>query len=136
MELLRSVARGESNGWLMGWVRQWLEVALVEDYGAIGQPRTNRALLEHKGPGPLVAEQSLHAELPLGLEDSGPRPVVRRGNRQSRGRIRHLGAGAEGGDVGVVGRMMERLGFPLNARRPSACARRGSLWSSPGEHSP
>ena len=49
VELLRSVARRESDG-PDGWVKRWLEVAVVGDYGTGSQHRANRARWEHKGP--------------------------------------------------------------------------------------
>ena len=48
-ELLQSVARRVSDGRLLGWIKHWLEMAVVEDDGKGGQRRTNRARRERKG---------------------------------------------------------------------------------------
>ena len=48
-ELLRSVARRVSDGRLPGWVKRWLEMAVVEDDGKGGQRCRNRARRERKG---------------------------------------------------------------------------------------
>lgn len=48
-ELLQSVARRVSDGRLLGWIKRWLEMAVVEDDGKGGERRTNRARRERKG---------------------------------------------------------------------------------------
>ena len=82
-ELLRSVACRVSDGHLLGWVKRWLEIAVVEDDGKGGQRRTNRARRDAaSGPDLPIAEQRLHAAVHHGMEGAGPRLAVRRGNRQ------------------------------------------------------
>ena len=100
-EPLRSVACRVSDGHLLGWVKRWLEMAAVEDDGKGGQRRTNQARRDAaRGPGLPVAEQCLHAAVHPGVEDAGPCPADRRGNRQLRGRLRDLRAGTGGSDAG------------------------------------
>ncbi len=48
-ELMRSVARRVSDGRMLGWIKAWLEMAVVEDDGKGGTRRTNRARRERKG---------------------------------------------------------------------------------------
>ena len=48
-ELLKSVARRVSDGRMLGWIKAWLEMAVVEDDGKGGTRRTNRARRERKG---------------------------------------------------------------------------------------
>ena len=48
-ELMRSIARRVSDGRMLGWIKLWLEMAVVEDDGKGGQRRTNRARRERKG---------------------------------------------------------------------------------------
>ena len=48
-ELMRSVARRVSDGRMLGWIKAWLEMPVVEDDGEGGTRRTNRARRERKG---------------------------------------------------------------------------------------
>ncbi len=48
-ELIKSIARRVSDGRMLGWIKLWLEMAVVEDDGKGGQRRTNRARRERKG---------------------------------------------------------------------------------------
>ena len=48
-ELMRSIARRVSDGRMLGWIKRWLEMAVVEDDGQGGKRRTNRARRERKG---------------------------------------------------------------------------------------
>lgn len=47
--LLQSVARHLSDGRLLGWIKRWLEMAVVGDDGKGGQRCANRARWERKG---------------------------------------------------------------------------------------
>ena len=48
-ELMRSIARRASDGRLLGWIKAWLEMAVVEDDGHGSRRRTNRARCERRG---------------------------------------------------------------------------------------
>ena len=48
-ELMRSIARRVSDGRMLGWIKRWLEMAVVEEDGKGGKRRTNRARRERKG---------------------------------------------------------------------------------------
>ena len=48
-DLIKSIARRVSDGRMLGWIKLWLEMAVVEDDGKGGQRRTNRARRERKG---------------------------------------------------------------------------------------
>ena len=48
-DLLRCIARRVSDGRMLGWIKQWLEMAVEEDDGKGGRRRTNRARRERKG---------------------------------------------------------------------------------------
>ncbi len=48
-DLIRSIARRVSDGRMLGWIKMWLEMAVVEDDGKGGKRRTNRARRERKG---------------------------------------------------------------------------------------
>ena len=48
-DLMKSIVRRVSDGWLLGWVKAWLEMAVEEDDGRGGRRRTNRARRERKG---------------------------------------------------------------------------------------
>ena len=48
-ELLKSIARRVSDGRVLGWIKAWLKMAVVEDDGKGGTRRTNRARRERKG---------------------------------------------------------------------------------------
>ena len=58
-ELMRSVARRVSDGRLLGWIKAWLEMPVEEDDGKGGKRRS-------------------------GLEGVGPRPTLRRRDRELR----------------------------------------------------
>ena len=46
---MRSIARRVSDGRMLGWIKRWLEMAVVEEDGKGGKRRTNRARRERKG---------------------------------------------------------------------------------------
>ena len=48
-DLMKSIARRVSDGWLLGWVKAWLEMAVEEDDGRGGRRLPNRARHERKG---------------------------------------------------------------------------------------
>ena len=48
-DLMKSIARRVSDGRLLGWIKRWLEMAVVEDDGKGGKRRTTRARRERKG---------------------------------------------------------------------------------------
>ena len=89
-ELMRSVARRVSDGRMLGWIKAWLEMAVVEDDGKGGTRRTNRARRERKGTpqgaraGLVADQQPVHATLRAGLESAGQRPALRRRDRELR----------------------------------------------------
>ena len=104
-ELIRSIARRVSDGRMLGWIKLWLEMAVVEDDGKGGQtphepgaPGKERDAARR--PDLPVAEQRLHAAVPPGLEAAGPRPAVRRGDSELRGRLRDLRQGPGGSHAG------------------------------------
>ncbi len=47
---MRSIARRVSDGRLLGWIKAWLEMAVVEDDGHGSRRRTNRARSSGEGP--------------------------------------------------------------------------------------
>ena len=71
-ELLRSVARRVSDGRLLGWVKRWLEMAVVEDDGRVPAPQEPGAQRDAaRGLYIPVPEQPLYAAVhPRG---GGPR---------------------------------------------------------------
>ena len=67
-----------------------------------------------------------------GVEDAGPCPAVRRGNRQLRGRLRDLRESTGGSDAGG-GRANDRAArVPLNATKTCCVGCQRSRWSSSG----
>ena len=91
-ELMKSVARRVSDGRMLGLIKAWLEMPVMEEDGKGGTRRTNRARKERKGtpqgsPDFAAVEQHLHAALHPWLEGAGLRPALRCGDRELRGRL-------------------------------------------------
>ena len=62
-DLIRSIARRVSDGRMLGWIKMWLEMAVIEDDGKGGKRRTNRARRERKGTPQDTAPHSESAAL-------------------------------------------------------------------------
>ena len=121
-ELLRSVAHRVSDGRLLGWVKQWLEMAVVEDYGKGGQRRTNRARRERKGTpqgapiSPLLSNVYMRQFI-LGWKTLGH---ARRFGAEIVNYADDFvicGQAPAAAKRATVERMMERLRLPLNAMK-------------------
>ena len=84
---------GSSDGWKWPLKRTTGRVASVARTGCVA-----------RGSDLAVTQQCLHAAVHPRAEDAGPRPAVRRGNRQLRGRLRNPRAGTGGRDA-VGGRV-------------------------------
>ena len=121
-ELLRSAARRVSDGHLLGWVKRWLEMAVVEDDGKGGQRRTNRARRERKGTpqgapiSPLLSNVYMRQFI-LGWKTLGH---ARRFGAEIVNYADDFvicGQAPAAAMRAVVERMMERLRLPLNATK-------------------
>ena len=121
-DLIRSIARRVSDGRMMGWIKLWLEMAVVEADGNGGQRRTNRARRERKGTpqgapiSPLLSNVYMRRFL-LGWKLSGH--ARRFGAEIVNYADDFVICGKAPAEAmrAVVERMMERLRLPLNATR-------------------
>ena len=126
-ELLQAVARRVSDGRLLGWIKRWLEMAVVEDDGKGGKRRTNRARREHKGTpqgapiSPLLSNVYMRRFI-LGWKTLGH---ARRFGAEIVNYADDFvicGRAPAAAMRAVVERMMERLRLPLNATK-TRCVR-------------
>ena len=103
-ELMKSVARRVSDGRMLGLVKAWLEMPVVEEDGEGGSRRTNRARKERKGTpqgapiSPLLSNIYMRRFI-LGWETVGPCPALRRGDRELCGRLLCARKGPGGGNA-------------------------------------
>ena len=121
-ELMLSVARRVSDGRMLGWIKAWLEMAVVEDDGKGGTRRTNRARRERKGTPQGAPVSSLISNLymrrfVLGWKVLG---YARRFDAEIVNYADDLvvcGKAPAATMRGVVEAMMERLRVPINAAK-------------------
>ena len=121
-ELMRSVARRVSDGRMLGWIKAWLEMPVVEDDGKGGTRRTNRARRERKGTPQGAPVSSLISNLymrrfVLGWKVLG---YARRFDAEIVNYADDLVACGKAPAAtmrGVVEAMMERLRVPVNATK-------------------
>ncbi len=121
-ELMRSIARRVSDGRMLGLVKAWLEMPVVEEDGGGGTRRTNRARRERKGTprgapiSPLLSNIHMRRFI-LGWKELGH---ARRFGAEI---VNHaddfcvLGKAPAAEMRAAVCRLMERLKLPVNARR-------------------
>lgn len=119
--LLQSVARHLSDGRLLGWIKRWLEMAVVGDDGkGASAGRTGRggsARGRRKGPRLPVAEQGLNAAVHRGVEDAG------HARRFAAEFVNHAGdfvicrRAPAAATWAVVERITEQLRLPLDATK-------------------
>ena len=103
-ELMKSIARRVSDGRMLGLIKAWLEMPVIEEDGKGGSRRTSRARKERKGTPArssdlAVAEQHLHAAVHPWLEGAGLCPALRCGDRELCGRFLCAWEGPGGGDA-------------------------------------
>ena len=89
-ELMKSIARRVSDGRMLGLIKAWLEMPVIEEDGKGGTRRTNRARKERKGTpqgapiSPLLSSIYMRRFI-LGWKGAGLRPALRCGDRELRG---------------------------------------------------
>ena len=89
-ELMKSIARRVSDGRMLGLIKAWLEMPVIEEDGKGGTRRTKPGAEGEKGDSArgsdlTAAEQHLHAAVYPWLEGAGLRPALRCGDRELRG---------------------------------------------------
>ena len=121
-ELIRSIARRVSDGRMLGWIKRWLEMAVVEDDGKGGRRRTNRARRERQGTpqgapiSPLPSNVYMRRFV-LGWKLSG------HARRYSAEIVNYAddfvvcGKAPAEAMRAIVERMMEKLRLPINATK-------------------
>ena len=121
-ELLRSVARRVSDGGLLGWIKRWLEMAVVEDDGKGGQRCRNRARRERKGTpqgapiSPLLSNVYMRRFI-LGWKTLGHARRFGAEIVNYADDFAICGQAPAAAMRAVVERMVERLRLPLNATK-------------------
>ncbi len=125
-ELLKSIARRVSDGRMLGWVKAWLEMAVVEDDGKGGQRRTNRARRERKGTpqgapiSPLLSNIYMRRFI-LGFKSLG---FARRFDAEIVNYADDfvvLGRAPSASMLAAVEWLMGRLKLPINAEKTRCC---------------
>jgi len=121
-ELMRSVARRVSDGRMLGWLKAWLEMPVVEDDGKGGTRRTNRARRERKGTPQGAPVSSLMSNLYMRRFVLGWKVLghARRFDAEIVNYADDLvicGKAPAATMRGVVEAMMERLRVPINAAK-------------------
>ena len=121
-DLIRSIARRVSDGRMLGWIKMWLEMAVVEDDGKGGKRRTNRARRERKGTpqgapiSPLLSNVYMRRFI-LGWKQSGH--ARRYGAEIVNYADDFVVCGKAPAEAmrAIVERMMEQLRLPVNATK-------------------
>ena len=121
-DLIRSIARRVSDGRMLGWIKMWLEMAVVEDDGKGGKRRTNRARRERKGTpqgapiSPLLRNVYMRRFI-LGWKQSGH--ARRYGAEIVNYADDFVVCGKAPAEAmrAIVERMMEQLRLPVNATK-------------------
>ena len=89
-ELMKSIARRVSDGRMLGLIKAWLEMPVIEEDGKGGTRRTNRAREDRKGTpqgapiSPLLSSIYMRRFI-LGWKVLGYAPALRCGDRELRG---------------------------------------------------
>ena len=121
-ELMKSIARRVSDGRMLGLVKAWLEMPVVEQDGEGGTRRTNRARRERKGTpqgapiSPLLSNIYMRRFI-LGWK------VLGHARRFGAEIVNYaddfcvLGKAPAAEMLAAVNRLMERLRLPVNARK-------------------
>ena len=121
-ELMKSIARRVSDGRMLGLVKAWLEMPVVEQDGEGGTHRTNRARRERKGTpqgapiSPLLSNIYMRRFI-LGWK------VLGHARRFGAEIVNYaddfcvLGKAPAAEMLAAVNRLMERLKLPVNARK-------------------
>ena len=121
-ELMKSVARRVSDGRMLGLVKAWLEMPVVEEDGKGGTRRTNRARKERKGTpqgapiSPLLSNIYMRRFI-LGWKQLGYARRFRAEIVNYADDFCVLGKAPAAEMLAVVNRLMERLKLPVNARK-------------------
>ena len=121
-DLIRSIARRVSDGRMLGWIKMWLEMAVIEDDGKGGKRRTNRARRERKGTpqgapiSPLLRNVYMRRFI-LGWKQSGH--ARRYGAEIVNYADDFVVCGKAPAEAmrAIVERMMEQLRLPVNATK-------------------
>ncbi len=125
-ELLKSIARRVSDGRMLGWIKAWLEMAVVEDDGKGGKRRTNRARRERKGTpqgapiSPLLSNIYMRRFI-LGFKTLG---FARRFDAEIVNYADDfvvLGKSPSASMLAAVEWLMGRLKLPINAEKTRCC---------------
>ena len=121
-ELMKSIARRVSDGRMLGLIKAWLEMPVIEEDGDGGTRRTNRARKERKGTpqgapvSPLLSNICMRRFI-LGWKQLG---YARRFGAEIvnyADDFRVLGKAPAAAMLAVVNRLMARLKLPVNARK-------------------
>ena len=121
-ELMKSIARRVSDGRMLGLIKAWLEMPVVEEDGDGGTRRTNRARKERKGTpqgapiSPLLSNIYMRRFI-LGWKALG---YARRFGAEIVNYADDfcvLGKAPAAEMLAVVNRLMERLKLPVNAQK-------------------
>ena len=121
-ELMKSIARRVSDGRMLGLIKAWLEMPVVEEDGEGGTRRTNRARKERKGTpqgapiSPLLSNIYMRRFI-LGWKALG---YARRFGAEIVNYADDfcvLGKAPAAEMLAVVNRLMERLKLPVNAQK-------------------
>ena len=121
-ELMKSVARRVSDGRMLGLIKAWLEMPVVEEDGKGGTRRTNRARKERKGTpqgapiSPLLSNIYMRRFI-LGWKALGHARRFGAEIVNYADDFCVLGRAPAAEMLAAVNRLMERLKLPVNARK-------------------
>ncbi len=121
-ELMKSIARRVSDGRMLGLIKAWLEMPVVEEDGEGGTRRTNRARKERKGTpqgapiSPLLSNIYMRRFI-LGWKALGHARRFGAEIVNYADDFCVLGRAPAAEMLAAVNRLMERLKLPVNARK-------------------
>ena len=121
-ELMKSIARRVSDGRMLGLIKAWLEMPVVEEDGEGGTRRTNRARKERKGTpqgapiSPLLSNIYMRRFI-LGWKALGHARRFGAEIVNYADDFCVLGKAPAAEMLAVVNRLMERLKLPVNAQK-------------------
>ena len=121
-ELMKSVARRVSDGRMLGFIKAWLEMPVIEEDGEGGTRRTNRARKERKGTpqgapiSPLLSNIYMRRFI-LGWKALGNARRFGAEIVNYADDFCVLGKAPAAEMLAVVNRLMVRLKLPVNARK-------------------
>ncbi len=121
-QMMKSIARRVSDGRMLGLVKAWLVMPVVEDDGKGGKRRTNRARREKKGTpqgapiSPLLSNIYMRRFI-LGWKALGHAQSFSAGIVNYADDFCVIGKAAAADMLAEVGRMMKILKLPVNARK-------------------